>query len=88
MKLQAIKMVGGKYIKCGYDKCVDALEFHHGNPKEKDFKLGSAFYMIFMFATGNVVGTICEVICFFVLLTSYLKYKKLKTGNIDKISNL
>lgn len=38
--------------------------------------LGSAFYMIFMFVTGNIVGTICEIICFFVLLTSYFKYKR------------
>ena len=22
-------------------KCIDALEFHHENPKEKEFKLGS-----------------------------------------------
>ena len=35
MKLQAIKMLGGKCSKCGYNKCVDALEFHHKNPKEK-----------------------------------------------------
>lgn len=41
MKLQAIKMLGGKCIKCGYDKYIDALEFHYENPKEKDFKLGS-----------------------------------------------
>ena len=41
MKLQAIKLLGGKCFICGYNKCVDALEFHHENPKEKDFKLGS-----------------------------------------------
>ena len=41
MKLQAIKLLGGKCSICGYNKCVDALEFHHENPKEKDFKLGS-----------------------------------------------
>ena len=41
MKIQAIKLMGGKCSICGYDKCVDALEFHHRNPKEKDFKLGS-----------------------------------------------
>lgn len=39
MKLQAIKLLGGKCSLCGYDKCFDALEFHHKNPKEKDFKL-------------------------------------------------
>ena len=26
---------------CGYNRCVDALEFHHKDPKEKDFKIGS-----------------------------------------------
>lgn len=41
MKLQAIKLLGGKCCKCGYDKCVDALEFHHENQDEKEFKLGS-----------------------------------------------
>lgn len=41
MKLQAIKMLGGKCSICGYKKCVDALEFHHRDPKQKKFKLGS-----------------------------------------------
>lgn len=41
MKMQAIKILGGKCSRCGYDKCVDALEFHHENPSEKEFKLGS-----------------------------------------------
>ena len=41
MKLQAIKLLGNKCSICGYNKCIDALEFHHTNPKEKDFKLGS-----------------------------------------------
>lgn len=41
MKLQAIKMLGGKCCICGYDKCIDALEFHHKDPKQKDFKLGA-----------------------------------------------
>ena len=39
MKIQAIKLLGGKCSICGYDKCVDALEFHHENPQEKEFKL-------------------------------------------------
>jgi len=41
MKLQAIKLLGGKCIRCGYNKCVDALEFHHKDPSVKEFKLGS-----------------------------------------------
>ena len=41
MKQQAIKLLGGKCSICGYNKCIDALEFHHKDPNEKEFKLGS-----------------------------------------------
>jgi len=30
---------GGKCIICGYDKCPNALDFHHINPAQKDFSL-------------------------------------------------
>ena len=39
MKIQAIKLLGGRCSICGYNKCIDALEFHHENPNEKEFKL-------------------------------------------------
>lgn len=44
IKRKAIKKAlvlykGGKCEKCGYNKCLSALEFHHLNPKEKDFGL-------------------------------------------------
>lgn len=38
-KRRCIEYKGGKCIKCGYDKCQAALEFHHINPKEKDFSI-------------------------------------------------
>ena len=41
MKVQAIKLLGGKCSICGYDKCMDALEFHHEDPSIKEFRLGS-----------------------------------------------
>ena len=37
--------------------------------------IGSVFYAGFMLFSGNIIGTICEVICFFVMLISYMKYK-------------
>lgn len=40
--------------------------------------LGSLFYMAFLASTQNITGVICEIICFFVMLTSYVKYKKVK----------
>ncbi len=41
MKLQAVKLLGGKCSICGYNRCIDALEFHHKDPSVKEFKLGS-----------------------------------------------
>lgn len=37
LKEKAVEYKGGKCELCGYDKCIDALEFHHKNPDEKDF---------------------------------------------------
>lgn len=44
VKQMAIEYKGGKCEKCGYNKCVAALEFHHLNPEEKDFGIGSKGY--------------------------------------------
>ena len=41
IKERAVEYKGGKCIICGYCKCIKALEFHHINPKEKDFTLGA-----------------------------------------------
>ena len=39
MKKQAVKELGGKCELCGYDKCIDALVFHHEDPNQKEFGL-------------------------------------------------
>ena len=36
VKIKAIEYKGGKCIKCGYNKCPGALDFHHLDPNEKD----------------------------------------------------
>lgn len=36
-KIKAVKLLGGSCKLCGYNKCVEALDFHHINPNEKDF---------------------------------------------------
>ena len=38
--------------------------------------IGSVFYTLFMFISGNITGGICEIICFIVILLSYIKYAK------------
>lgn len=41
IKERAVEYKGGKCVICEYDRCIKALEFHHTDPKEKDFTLGS-----------------------------------------------
>ena len=38
-KTECLDYKGGKCEKCGYSKCLSALEFHHLDPKEKDFNI-------------------------------------------------
>ena len=40
IKKWALEYKGYKCSICGYDRCSDALEFHHTNPNEKDFIIG------------------------------------------------
>jgi hypothetical protein len=41
IKIRAIEYKDGKCVKCGYNKCTASMEFHHRNPTEKDFQIGS-----------------------------------------------
>lgn len=40
-KMIAVKYMGGRCVECGYDHNIAALEFHHKDPVEKDFNIGS-----------------------------------------------
>ena len=39
LKKQLVLYKGGKCECCGYNKCIQALQFHHLNPEEKDFTI-------------------------------------------------
>lgn len=36
LKKKFVDLLGGKCQRCGYDKCREALEFHHKDKKEKE----------------------------------------------------
>ena len=36
---KAVAYLGGKCSQCGYDRCLEALEFHHLDPHQKDFSI-------------------------------------------------
>lgn len=35
LKEEAVNLLGGKCLICGYNKCINALDFHHNGEKEK-----------------------------------------------------
>lgn len=44
IKEKLVEYKGGKCEICGYNKCLNALDFHHRNPEEKEFALNTANY--------------------------------------------
>lgn len=40
-KLKAVVYKGGKCTTCGYNKCIDCLDFHHIDPLQKDFSISN-----------------------------------------------
>jgi len=41
LKQKAVDYLGGKCELCGYDRCLGSLHFHHKDPKQKDFCIGT-----------------------------------------------
>ena len=37
----AVEYKGGRCSACGYDRCIEALEFHHLDPGKKDFGISN-----------------------------------------------
>ena len=44
IRLMAVEYKGSKCSICSYDRCLDALEFHHKNPAQKDFSISEKGY--------------------------------------------
>lgn len=43
-KEKLVEYKGGKCQCCGYNSCIDAFDFHHLNPNEKDFSVSGKSY--------------------------------------------
>jgi hypothetical protein len=40
-KINAVIYKGGKCTICGYDKCMNSLDFHHLDPEQKEFSISN-----------------------------------------------
>lgn len=61
LKKKLVDYKGGKCEICGYDKCINALDFHHLNPNEKDFCISK--YMVLSFDKLKKEVDKCILVC-------------------------
>jgi hypothetical protein len=44
IRQMAVEYKGGRCENCGYDRCIEALEFHHRESSHKDFSISQKGY--------------------------------------------
>ena len=62
MKRQAVKIKGGKCERCGYNRCLSALQFHHKDPTQKDFSISKSGHCHSWQQVLNEIEK-CELLC-------------------------
>ena len=62
-KLKLVEIKGGKCEKCGYNKNLSALEFHHINPSDKKFQLDSRHLSNTKWETILLEAKKCKLLC-------------------------
>lgn len=61
-KAQCVTYKGGSCIRCGYDRYVGALEFHHNDPTEKDFEISKVKSKCFNESIKKELDK-CDLLC-------------------------
>lgn len=62
VRIKAVEYKGGKYEKCGYRNCIDALEFHHLDPNSKEFGISEKGYTRSWKAIKKELDN-CQLLC-------------------------
>lgn len=61
-KKKCVEYKGGACIRCGYNRCLGALDFHHRDPAGKDFGIGQAQNRTFGSAVQAELDK-CDLLC-------------------------
>ena len=63
-RLLELKMkFGGKCEKCGYNKCIQSLEFAHKNTEEKEFALSVGYSKNYTMEKMEIEAAKCRLLC-------------------------
>lgn len=55
-----VQEAGGKCVRCGYDKCLRALQFHHRDPSTKLFSLSGGIKAL---TAMQAEAKKCDLLC-------------------------
>lgn len=61
-KEECVAYKGGSCVKCGYNKCPAALEFHHRDPTQKEFSLRD-IYTVILSDDIKIELDKCDLVC-------------------------
>ena len=94
IKVRAVEYLGSKCEKCGYNKNIEALDFHHRNPEEKSFEISKAYNRSWEYIKPELdkCALLCanchrEITCLerkMVTIEEYEKWIKPKHENLSK----
>ena len=62
-KKEFVNLLGGKCSKCGYNKNLAALDFHHLDPEQKESPLNFAFLMKMRYEKCLLEINKCIILC-------------------------
>jgi predicted Zn-ribbon and HTH transcriptional regulator len=62
VKAMLVAEAGGRCVRCGYDRYLGALQFHHRNPAEKSFQL-SMGGLTRSLASMRAEAAKCDLLC-------------------------
>lgn len=59
-KKRIVEHCGGKCVRCGYNKSIASLQFHHKDPSEKEFNIRDMFWD---WEKTKAEAAKCELVC-------------------------
>lgn len=82
VKKRCVEYLGGKCRVCGYDKCLDALAFHHRDPEAKEFRISA-----YGFGWDHVKAELdkCDLLCVRCHIEVHAKWREASTLRHERL---
>jgi hypothetical protein len=62
VKKRCVDYLGGQCVRCGYDRCIKAMTFHHRDPDSKDFSVSQMLDRAWAVIKSELDK--CDLLCF------------------------